>query len=66
LRIEKKIVSKGSMKNAPVIAKKKKGWVIKPVIKLLRPEPKVLKKGEYISPNCFTEPGNPDSTTVLR
>ena len=54
------------MKNAPVIAKKKKGWVIKPVIKLLRPEPKVLKKGEYISPNCFTEPGNPDSTTVLR
>jgi len=49
------------MKNAPTIAKKKKGWVIKPAIKLARPEVKVLKKGEYISPNCLTEPGNPDS-----
>ena len=49
------------MKNAPVIPKKKKGWVIKPAIKLIRPEQKVLKKGEYISPKCFMEPGNPDS-----
>ena len=49
------------MKNAPVIPKKKKGWVIKPAIKLERPEVKVLKKGEYISPNCLTVPGDPDS-----
>jgi len=49
------------MKNAPVIPKKKKGWIIKPAIKLLRPKAKELKKGEYISPRCFTEPGNPDS-----
>ena len=49
------------MKNAPVIAKKKKGWVIKPAIKLERPEVKVLKKGEYISPTCLTVPGDPDS-----
>ena len=53
------------MKNAPVIAKKKKGWVIKPAIKLTRPEAKVLKKGEYISPNCLTEPGNPDSPSYM-
>jgi len=45
------------MKNAPVIPKKKKGLVIK----LFRPKAKELKKGEYISPRCFTEPGNPDS-----
>ena len=50
-------MSKGSIK--------KKGYKIKPAIKLIRPDKKKLKKGEYITPCCHTKPGTPDSALYM-
>jgi len=50
------------MKNVLVIPKKKKdSYEIKPVITLICPERKKIKKAEYIKPTYHTEPGDPDS-----
>jgi len=59
------MVSKGSMKNAPGIPKKKKksGNEIKPAIALICPVKLKLKKVECIEINCHTDPENADLPT---